>query len=114
MNTGGGATPLPKALPLSGPLNTPLGMPFEKSLETPMGSTGFKGGQSEGFLSLPLKVHLSELLPFMQSALLEEQHSPPVEGRRNGTYIRLRGGSFTGKPGTLVVRGMNGGVLGDG
>ena len=53
-NTGGGAIPLPEDLPLSGPLAKPLGMPMGKPLRGP----GFRGGESEGNLSLPLKVPL--------------------------------------------------------
>ena len=54
-------------LALSGPLVEPLGVTPRKFLEKPFGGPGLRGGQSEGNLSLPLKVPLSAPLPFCAS-----------------------------------------------
>ena len=61
--TVGGAIPLPWDLPLSGPLVEPFKVTPKKFFEDPLGGPGFRGGQSEGNLSLPLKVPLSAPLP---------------------------------------------------
>ena len=54
---------VPKDLPLLGPLGKLLGMPLGEPLEKPLGGPGFRGGQSEGDMSLLLKAPLSAPLP---------------------------------------------------